>query len=160
TPTHPVKGEGMVFYAPEEVIIAIEQGGVSKHAYIKVKVEQLNDKGERYTSLVETVAGRIIFNQYVPKELGFVNELLTSKKLQRITAEVYRKVDTARTAQFLDDIKTLGYKSVYEGGITMALEDVQVPKVKSKLIEQAKKEIDQVWNNYLMGLITDNERYN
>ncbi|MCG8340578.1 MAG: DNA-directed RNA polymerase subunit beta' [Cytophagales bacterium] len=159
-PAHPVKGEGMTFYAPEEVIVAINSGQVSKHAYIKVKAKVRDEKGAWVEKLIDTVAGRVIFNQYVPQEVGFVNELLTNKKLQAITTQIYKQTGTARTAQFLDDIKELGFQSSYKGGLTMALDDVKIPAAKDELVEQAKQEVDTVWSNYLMGLITDNERYN
>lgn len=157
---HPIKGEGMVFYSPEEVIIATNEGLLSKHAYIKVRVKVRNEQDELETKLLETVAGRVIFNQFVPEEVGFVNELLTKKKLQQIISEVFKISGMARTAHFLDDIKELGFQSAYKGGLSMGLGDVKVPDEKVKLVEQAKEEVDAVWNNYLMGLITDNERYN
>src|SRR5690606_8839712 len=110
--------------------------------------------------LIETVAGRVIFNQYVPEEVGLVNELLTKKKHQHIISLIFKISGMARTAQFLDDIKDLGFQSAYKGGLSMGLNDVMVPVEKAQLVEQAKEEVDAVWNNYLMGLITDNERYN
>src|SRR5699024_10293811 len=160
TKEEPVLGEGMIFYGEEEVIIAINEGRLSKHAQIKVKTKIRNDQGELESKLIETVAGRVIFNQYVPEEVGFVNELLTKKKLQQIISLIFKISGMARTAQFLDDIKDLGFQSAYKGGLSMGLNDVMVPVEKAQLVEQAKEEVDAVWNNYLMGLITDNERYN
>jgi len=160
TKKEPMKGEGMTFYSAEEVIIAINEGLLSKHAHIKVRAKVRNDNNELETKVIETVAGRVIFNQNVPEEVGFVNELLTKKKLQTIIADVYKIAGQARTAQFLDDIKELGFQMAYKGGLSMGLNDVAVPEEKEKLVEQAKEEVDAVWNNYLMGLITDNERYN
>jgi DNA-directed RNA polymerase subunit beta' len=110
--------------------------------------------------MVETVTGRVIFNQVVPTEVGFVDELLTKKKLQTIIADVFRVAGQAKTAKFLDDIKELGFQMAYKGGLSMGLGDVKVPAEKKKLVEDAQKEVDSVWNNYMMGLITDNERYN
>ncbi len=155
-----VKGEGKSFYNADEVIIAVNEGQVSKHANIKVRASVRNADGSLETKLIETVAGRVIFNQSVPEEVGFVNELLTKKKLQHIIAHVYKISGSARTAQFLDDIKELGFQAAYKGGLSMGLGDIMVPEIKETLVAQAKEEVDVVWNNYLMGLITDNERYN
>lgn len=161
TAQHPVKGEGMVFYAPEEVIMALDSDGISQHAYVKVKVKVKNQvDGTQVVKMVDTVAGRVVFNQYVPEELGFINEMLTSKKLQALTAQVYKQTSTVRTVKFLDEIKELGFQAAYIGGMSIALDDVKVPQEKDQLIGQAKEEVDVVWNNYLMGLITDRERYN
>jgi DNA-directed RNA polymerase subunit beta' len=160
TDNEKVLGEGKTFYSPQEVIIATNEGQLSKHAYIKVRTEVRTPSGELETKIIETVAGRVIFNQSVPKEVGFVNELLTKKKLQVIISNVYKISGSARTAQFLDDIKELGFQMAYKGGLSMGLGDIMVPEIKETLVEQAKDEVDAVWNNYLMGLITDNERYN
>ncbi len=155
-----VLGEGMTFYSPEEVVIAINENRLSKHAHIKVRTTVRTENGELETQIIETVAGRVIFNQYVPEEVGFVDELLTKKKLQQIIQNVFKISGMARTAHFLDDIKTLGFQMAYKGGLSMGLGDIMVPDEKLPLVEQAKEEVDAVWNNYLMGLITDNERYN
>jgi len=160
TKEKPVAGENMMFYSAEEVVIAINEGLLSKHAYIKVRTKVRNENGELEDKVIETVAGRVIFNQYVPEEVGFVNDLLTKKKLQNIISDVYKIAGVARTAHFLDDIKELGFQMAYKGGLSMGLNDVAVPEVKEGLVAQAKEEVDAVWNNYLMGLITDNERYN
>ncbi len=154
-------GEGKKFYSAEEVIIAYNEGKLSKHALIKVRVNTRDKKtGDLETKMIETVAGRVIFNQVVPIEVGFVDELLTKKKLQTIIADVFRVAGQAKTAKFLDDIKELGFQMAYKGGLSMGLGDVKVPAEKKKLVEDAQKEVDSVWNNYMMGLITDNERYN
>ena len=160
TPEEIVAGEGMTFYSQEEVIIALNEGKLSKHAYIKCKVKVRTPDGEIKVQLIDTVAGRLIFNQFVPEQVGYVNELLTKKKLQQIIAEVVKVCGIARTAQFLDDIKHLGFQSAYQGGLSMGLNDVIIPAEKVPMIAKAKEEVEQVWNNYLMGLITDNERYN
>ena len=160
TAQHPVKGAGMTFYAPEEVIIALDSGNLSQHAYISVKVKTKDKTGKLVEKMIDTVAGRVVFNQCVPEEVGFINEMLTSKKLQAITAQVYKETNTVRTVAFLDAVKELGFQSVYKGGITMALDDIKTPQKKGKLINQAKEDVNVVWNNYLMGLITDRERYN
>jgi DNA-directed RNA polymerase subunit beta' len=160
TPEFPIMGEGMKFYSAEEVIIAINEGRLSKHAWIKVRGKVRLEDGTLQEQLIETVAGRVLFNQFVPEQVGFVNELLTKKKLQSIISDVFKIAGMARTAQFLDDIKELGFQMAYKGGLSMGLNDVAIPEVKESLVADAKKEVDIVWNNYLMGLITDNERYN
>jgi DNA-directed RNA polymerase subunit beta' len=160
TKKEPVLGEGMSFYGAEEVIIAINEEKLSKHAFIKVKAMVRKEDGSLVEEMVETVAGRVLFNEFVPEEVGYVNELLTKKKLQNIISDVYKIAGQAATANFLDDIKTLGFQSAYKGGLSMGLGDVAIPEEKAGLVAQAKEEVDAVWNNYLMGLITDNERYN
>ena len=161
TPEHPVLGEGMKFYSAAEAIIAFNEGRLSKHANIKVRVPVMDKKtGELSSKTIETVTGRVIFNQYVPEEVGFVDELLTKKKLQSIISEVFKVAGQSKTAKFLDDIKELGFQMAYKGGLSMGLGDVKVPAEKEKLVADAQKEVDAVWNNYMMGLITDNERYN
>ncbi|MEM7549124.1 MAG: DNA-directed RNA polymerase subunit beta' [Bacteroidota bacterium] len=155
----PIQGEGMTFYSAEEVIVAINEDRVSKHAHISVRTK-IKEKDELVTKMVETVAGRVLFNQHVPEEVGYVNELLTKKKLQQIISMVFKNCGVAKTAQFLDDIKSLGFEMAYRGGLSIGLSDVAIPDDKDKLLAQAKSEVDGVWNNYLMGLITDNERYN
>jgi DNA-directed RNA polymerase subunit beta' len=160
TPEEPVAGEGMTFYSTEEVIIAMNEEKISKHANIKCKVNVRDAEGVITSQIIDTVAGRLVFNQFVPDEVGYVNELLTKKKLQQIIATVVKVCGMARTAQFLDDIKHLGFQMAYKGGLSMGLNDVIIPLEKEPMIAKAKEEVDQVWNNYLMGLITDNERYN
>ena len=154
-------GEGKTFYSPEEVIIAFNEKRVSKHAIVKVKVN-VRDKatGELSKKVIETVVGRVIFNQVVPEEVGFVDELLTKKKLQSIISDVFKTAGQAKTAKFLDDIKEIGFQMAYKGGLSIGLNDVKVPEQKEKLVANAQEEVDAVWNNYMMGLITDNERYN
>ena len=160
TEDHKVAGEGKTFYNEEEVIIALNERAISKHAYIKLRTRVRNEKGELEAKIIETVAGRVLFNQYVPEEVGYIDELLTKKKLQVIISRVFKIVGMARTALFLDDIKQLGFQMAYKGGLSMGLGDIKIPDAKETLVAQAKEEVDAVWNNYLMGLITDNERYN
>ncbi len=160
TPENPIKGEGMAFYSSDEVLIAIDSGHLSIHASIKVRIPQKDPQGNVVYKLTETIAGRVVFNLYLPAELGFINELLTSKKLQHITSQVYRLVGTAGTSQFLDDVKSLGFKYACKSGVSFSLDDIKIPSIKYKLIEKAQKEVAFVQENYLMGLITDNERYN
>ncbi len=160
TPEYPVLGEGKVFYGPEEVVIALNEGRLSQHAHIKVRVNVRNENGELVKKLIDTVAGRVLFNLLVPEEVGYINELLTKKKLQQIIGHVFKVAGNSRTAHFLDDIKQLGFMSAFRGGLSIGLSDVKVPDAKNILVVQAKEDVDAVWNNYLMGLITDNERYN
>jgi DNA-directed RNA polymerase subunit beta' len=160
TKDNPVEGEGGIFYSPEEVIISINEGKVSLHANIKVKVKVRMENGELVSKIVDTVAGRVIFNQYVPEEVGYVDELLSKKKLQKIISDVHKICGGAKAAQFLDDIKELGFQMAYRGGLSIGLDDVKIPTTKADLIAEAKEEVEAVWNNYFMGLITDNERYN
>lgn len=155
-----VKGEGMSFYSLEEVVIAINEKAISKHAFIKVRTTVRNEDGSFEEKVIETVAGRVLVNLLVPEELGFVDELLTKKKLQQIIARVYKLAGNAKTAKFLDDIKYLGFQSAFKGGLSMGLTDVQIPTEKAGLVSGAKEEVEGVRNNYLMGLITNNERYN
>jgi DNA-directed RNA polymerase subunit beta' len=160
TKEQPVIGEGMTFYNSDEVVIAINERKVSNHANIKVRTKVRSKTGELETKIIETVAGRVLFNLHVPEEVGYVNELLTKKKLQGIISGVFKIVGMARTALFLDDIKHLGFQTAYKGGLSMGLDNIQIPVEKEQLVANAKGEVDAVWQNYLMGLITDNERYN
>lgn len=160
TPEYPIIGEGKIFYSSEEIVIALNEGKLSQHAFIKVRTRVRNNAGELEPKIVETVAGRVLFNLLVPEAVGFLNELLTKKKLQQIISHVHKVSGMARTAQFLDDIKQLGFQSAYRGGLSIGLSDVKVPDDKTRLVNQAKDDVEAVWNNYLMGLITDNERYN
>jgi len=160
TPNEKVLGEGKIFYSTEEVIIAINEGRLSKNAYVKLKTKVRNKQDELETKIIETVAGRVVFNQYVPENVGYIDELLSKKKLQKIIAKVFKIAGVSRTAKFLDDIKELGFQMAYKGGLSMGLDNIKIPTEKDELIKQAKEEVEVVWNNYLMGLITDNERYN
>jgi DNA-directed RNA polymerase subunit beta' len=160
TPEVPILGEGMTLYGAEEVIIAINEGKLSKHANIKCRVKVRNDKGQLEEKLVDTVAGRLLFNQCVPTEVGYINELLTKKKLQQIIGHVFKIAGSARCAHFLDEIKTLGFQTAFKGGLSIGLGDIMIPENKWELIGIAKNDVQSVMDNYLMGLITENERYN
>jgi DNA-directed RNA polymerase subunit beta' len=160
TPEYPIKGEGMRFYGFEEVVIAMNEGQLSPHAHIKVRAKVKNEKGEMVEKLVETVAGRVLFNQLIPEEVGYVNELLTKKKLQQIISDIFKAAGLSKTAKFLDAIKELGFQSAFKGGLSIGLDAIKIPEEKDILIKQAQQEVEGVWQNYLMGLITDNERYN
>src|SRR5690606_7586080 len=127
TPEDPVLGEGMTFYGEDDVIIALNEGRISQHAMIKCRVNVRNEMGDLESKLIDTVAGRLIFNQFVPEEVGFVNELLTKKKLQQIIAEVGKSCGIARTAHFVDDIKHLGCEMAYAGVHSLGWMLVVVP---------------------------------
>ena len=159
TATEKVKGEGLVFYSPEEVNIAYNEGKVDLHAIIKVKVNDRVD-GELVNHLVETSVGRVIFNQFVPEEVGYINEILTKKSLRDIIGRVLKLAGTAKTANFLDDIKNLGFYSAFKGGLSFNLDDVIIPEEKTKFVTEGYEQVEEVLNNYSMGFITNNERYN
>lgn len=160
TPDHKVKGEGLIFYSPEEVIIAHNEKRVDLHAVIKVRIKEKDEKGNERPKLIETTVGRVLFNEVVPKEIGFINELLTKKSLRDIIGRVLKQAGTAKTAKFLDDIKNLGFEWAFRGGLSFNLDDVIVPEEKDKLVEEGYKQVDEVMSTYNMGFITNNERYN
>jgi DNA-directed RNA polymerase subunit beta' len=155
-----VKGEGSTFYSPEEVIIAYNEGKLDLHAHIKVKTYDLNKKGVTEIKLIETTCGRVLFNERVPREVGFINDVMTKKALRDIIGEVLKVSGTSRSAQFLDDIKELGYEMAFKGGLSFNLDDIIIPKEKEELVIKADGEVKEVMMNYNMGLITNNERYN
>ncbi len=156
---HRVKGEGMTFYSPEEVIIAFNEKQVDLHAIIRVRHTFMED-GVRVTKVIDTTVGRILFNQVVPEEYGYINALLTKKSLRDIIGQILKKTGTAKTAKFLDDIKDLGFNMAFQGGLSFNLDDVIVPAIKESLVADARAEVDEVVNSYNMGFITNNERYN
>ena len=146
-----VKGEGLTFYSPEEVNIALNEGKVDMHAVIKVLIN--ND-------IIETTVGRVIFNQYVPEEVGYINELLTKKSLRDIIGKIIKICGTSKTAKFLDNIKDLGYKTAFKGGLSFNLDDVIVPEIKMEMVEEGYRQVEEVMSNFNMGFIANNERYN
>lgn len=160
TATEKVKGEGKAFYSAEEVIIAYNEKQIDLHANIKVKANVRNADGSLKNKLIDTTVGRVIFNQHVPKEVGFINALLTKKSLREIVGDILKWTNVPITAKFLDDIKTLGYRMAFRGGLSFNINDLIIPDVKEELIENATGEVNEVWDNYNMGLITNNERYN
>ena len=158
-PEHIIKGEGKIFYSPEEVIIAYNEKKIDLHAIIKVRTNTV-ENNQPVVKMIETTVGRVILNQVVPAEVGYINELLTKKSLRDIIGTIMKKTDIVKTAKFLDDIKQLGFMFAFRGGLSFNLGDVIVPEDKEKLIAAAKGEVDEVMNNYNMGFITNNERYN
>ncbi len=158
-PREGVKGEGLNFYSPEEVEIAYNEGQVDIHANITVKVDDVVD-GEFVSHTIKTTVGRVFVNRYVPKEVGFINELLSKKSLRSIISRVIETCGVAKTAQFLDDIKDLGYKMAFQGGLSFNLGDVIIPEEKAELVKKGYEDVEEIMNNYNMGFITYNERYN
>ncbi|MCW3786199.1 DNA-directed RNA polymerase subunit beta' [Plebeiibacterium sediminum] len=154
------KGEGLTFYSLEEVKIAYNEGKVDLHAGVKVKGYDLNKDGVPELQIIESTVGRILFNEFAPRESGFINEVLTKKALRDIIGRVQKICGTPRTADFLDDIKNLGYRMAFEGGLSFNLGDVIIPEAKAKMVEEGYAEVEEVKNNYNMGFITNNERYN
>ena len=157
TPDNPVKGEGKVFYGAEEVIMAHNEGKVHTNACIKCRV---NLNGDGKMQLVDTTVGRVLFNQVVPAEYGYINKLLTKKSLRDIIGDVLKKTGTAKTAQFLDDIKDMGYKMAFRGGLSFNLGDVIIPKEKAEIIAEANKQVEDIMDQFYNGWITGTERYN
>jgi DNA-directed RNA polymerase subunit beta' len=154
-----VKGEGTTFYSPEEVRIANNEGKVDLHAIIKVKVDDVVD-GKKVNHIIETTVGRVIFNEFVPEEVGYLNEILTKKSLRDIIGNVMKKAGTAKAADFLDAIKNLGFRMAFTGGLSFNLDDVIIPKEKEMFVQEGYEQVDEVLSNYSMGFITNNERYN
>ena len=154
-----VRGEGKAFYNLDEVIIAYNEDKIDLHANIRVKTN-IRENGVLVNKLIETTVGRVLFNQHTPKAVGFVNQLLTKKSLREIIGDIIKITDVPTTAKFLDEIKTLGFKMAFRGGLSFNVNDLVVPATRQALLDGAKIEVEEVWENYNMGLITNNERYN
>jgi len=157
--TRVIKGEGSTFYSPEEVIIAYNEKRVDLHAHIKVKTT-VKEGDVLSKKIIETTVGRVLFNQVVPQQVGYINELLTKKSLRDIIGNIVKETGMATTAKFLDNIKELGFAMAFRGGLSFNLGDVIVPVDKEKMIEDANVQVEEVVANYNMGFITNNERYN
>ena len=155
------KGEGTIFYGPEEAEIAYNEGKVTLHAPVTVMVDDVDENGNPIKHLVkDTSVGRVLVNQYVPKEIGYVNEILSKKSLRNIISRVIKKCGIPRSAQFLDDIKNLGYYMAFRGGLSFNLGDVIIPAEKEEIVAEGYKHVQEVMDNYSMGFITNTERYN
>ena len=155
------KGEKYKFYGPEEAEIAYNEGRVTLHAPISVVVDDIDENGNRVKRLIEeTSVGRILVNQYVPEEIGYVNEILSKKSLRDIIGRVIKRCGIPRSAQFLDDIKNLGYKMAFKGGLSFNLGDVLIPAEKEELVKEGHAQVQEIMANYAMGFITEKERYN
>ena len=159
TAIKPVKGEGLTFYGPEEVIIAYNEGSAELHAGIKCRV-RVRENGELSYKIIDTTVGRILFNEVVPTEVGYINELLKKKNLRDIISEVIRISGVAAAADFLDDIKNLGFHYAFRGGLSFNLSYVKVPDQKEEMVNKAMEEVLEIQSNADMGFITNNERYN
>ena len=154
------KGEGLIFYGPEEALIAYNEGKVAIHAPIKVIVKDVDEKGNVIDVMRETSVGRVIVNQVVPPEAGFINEIVSKKSLRDIISNVIKVCGVAKAADFLDGIKNLGYEMAFKGGLSFNLGDIIIPKEKETLVQRGYEQVEEVINNYNMGFITNNERYN
>ena len=159
-PRNGVKGEGLMFYSPEEAEIAYNEGKVDLHAKIKVRITEKNAEGKKERKIIDTTVGRILFNKSVPEEVGFVNQLLSRKSLRDIIGKVIDACGVSRTAQFLDEIKDLGFDMAFKGGLSFNLDDVIIPDEKKQIIKDANVEVEDIMSLYNNGFITTNERYN
>ena len=154
------KGEGLAFYGPEEAIIAYNENRAGLHAKVKVMADTLDENDQPVKKLIDTTIGRILFNQVVPKEVGYLNEVLTKRSLRDIIALVMKKAGADKAAEFLDAIKNLGYQMAFKGGLSFNLDAVIIPEEKDKLVQEGYERVDEVMESYNMGLITNHERYN
>ncbi|MBR5928617.1 MAG: DNA-directed RNA polymerase subunit beta', partial [Prevotella sp.] len=154
------KGEGLTFYGPEEAVIAHNEGKCDLHALVKVVVDDVDEVGHKIQHMVETSVGRVIVNEIVPDAVGYVNTIISKKSLRDIIADVIQKVGFADACEFLDGIKNLGYRMAYLAGLSFNLDDIIIPEEKAELVEKGNAEVQQITDNYNMGFITDNERYN
>ena len=154
------KGEGLTFYGPEEALIAYNEGKVDIHAPVKVIVKDVDENGNIVDVMRETSVGRVIVNEIVPPEAGYINTIISKKSLRDIISDVIKVCGVAKAADFLDGIKNLGYQMAFKGGLSFTLGDIIIPKEKETLVQKGYDEVEQVVNNYNMGFITNNERYN
>ena len=155
-----ISGEGLTFYSPEEVIIAYNEKRVDLNAEIRVRTKDFNESGELTSQLITTTVGRVLFNEKVPEAAGYINEVLTKKSLRDIIHGILKVTSVPETAEFLDEIKSLGYNFAFKGGLSFSLGDIIIPQEKHTMIDAANKQVDGIMANYNMGLITNNERYN
>ncbi len=155
-----VKGQGLTFYGAEEALIALNEGRAELHSVVKCRVRVKNEKGELVYKVIETTIGRIIFNQVVPENVGFVNKLLGKKQLKDVIGQILAETNIPTTAKFLDDIKKLGFFYSFKGGLSFNLRDVVTPTHKEKLVKDAQQKVDEIFESYQMGFITDKERFN
>ena len=156
----PVKGEGLTFYSPEEVTIAFNEEMVELNAGIKVRTHDIDEEGNSVQKIIETTVGRVLFNEKVPAAAGYINEVLTKKNLRGIIGGILKATDIPTTGEFLDEIKNMGYKFAFEGGLSFSLGDIIIPAEKQSMIDEANKEVDGIVMNYNMGMLTQKERYN
>ena len=160
TPDYKVKGEGIVFYSPEEVNIAFNEKKVDLNAVIKVRTKDFNEDGELVNQIIETTVGRVLINEVVPENAGFINEVLTKKTLRDIIGKILKVTDVPTTGEFLDSIKDMGYMFAFRGGLSFSLGDIIIPEEKTKMISDANDQVDTITSSYNMGMLTNKERYN
>ena len=155
-----VKGEGLIFYSYDEVIIAYNDKKVDLNAGIKIRAKVHDKSNKLVNKIIDTTVGRVLFNQVVPEEAGFINEVLTKKSLRDIIGNILKITSVPKTAEFLDKIKDMGFSFAFKGGLSFSLGDIIIPPEKLDMINKANVEVDSIMSNYNMGLITNNERYN
>jgi len=160
TPEYKVKGEGMTFYSPEEVMVALNEGKVELHATIKVKIQVKQPDGTFLPKMQDTTVGKVMFNEAVPEDVPYINELLSKKALRKIIGGIIKKTNIPTTVHFLDRIKELGFYWAFKGGLSFKLSDLLTPEDKNPILDNAQVQVEEVQQNYEMGLITNNERYN
>lgn len=160
TPEHKILGEGLTFYSAEEVNIALNEGRLELNASVKIRAKDFNEEGKLISQIIKTTAGRVLFNEVVPEEAGYINQVLTKKSLRDIIGGILNVTDVPTTAAFLDNMKDMGYRFAFKGGLSFSLGDIIIPERKQELIAGANEQVDGISMNYNMGLITNNERYN
>jgi len=160
TPDYKVKGEGTTFYSLEEVKIAFNEQKVDLNAAVKVRARDLDEEGNSVMKIIDTTVGRVLFNEVVPKEAGYINEVLTKRSLRDIIGNVLKVTNVPETGKFLDAIKNMGYKFAFQGGLSFSLGDIIIPKEKYEMIKEANVQVDSIISSYNMGMLTNKERYN
>ncbi len=165
------KGEGMYFKDEDEALLAYVNGELGLHARVKIR-RTLEYNGEMRTKTVETTVGRVIYNEGIPQDLGFVDRTnpetafdleigfpVIKKNLGGIIARCISIHGLSKTSEVLDYIKTIGFKYSTKGAITVSVSDVAVPEAKKGILEQAEIQVDEIGKQYKRGLITEEERY-
>lgn len=160
TPEVPIKGEGLTFYSPEEVNIAYNEERVDLNAGIKVRTKDIDENGNLVDRIIATTVGRVLFNEVVPEQAGYINEVLTKKSLRGIIGGILKVTSIPAVGKFLDSIKDMGYTFAFQGGLSFSLGDIIIPPEKHEMIAEANKEVDGIIMNYNMGMLTQKERYN
>ncbi len=155
-----VKGEGMTFYSPEEVKIALNEGKIDLHAKIKVLITDYDEEGKAFEHIIDTTVGRILFNEVKPEGVPFINKVLTKGSLRGIISEILKKTDVPTTAEFLDAIKQMGYYYAFKGGLSFGLSNIMVPDEKKRIVAEAQEKVDAIKEQYAEGIISQKERYN
>ena len=160
TPEVKIKGEGLTFYSTEEIIIAHNEEQVDLNASIKLRTNDVDKEGNYIIRIIDTTVGRALFNEVVPKEAGYINEVLTKKSLRDIIAKVLKVTSIPETGKFLDNIKDMGFKFAFQGGLSFSLGDIIIPEEKEAMVNASKVEVAGIIENYNMGMLTNKERYN